>query len=176
MLQSVHESFLNVGAQAITTNSYGVVPGVGFSEQERSQYITVAGKIARQAVSQSSKQGLVLGSLGPLVESYRADRIKKHEEGVADYTIACRALAPYVDAFLAETMSCVEEAAQALEAISKLESQKPLLVSFTLDSKGRFRNDQLVTEGVQQLLRIAKDKKVERKSNKQEDAFCGCVQ
>jgi hypothetical protein len=34
VVQTVHESFLKANCQAITTNSYGCVPGVGFSTQD----------------------------------------------------------------------------------------------------------------------------------------------
>jgi S-methylmethionine-dependent homocysteine/selenocysteine methylase len=172
-LQQVHASFLQAGAQAITTNSYGVVPGVGFTPEERTKYIGVAGRIARQAVASHPTGGFVFGSLGPLVESYRPDKIQEHSQGVADYTLACQAMyqeqnIPHpqqVDAFLAETMSCVAESAQAVEAVaSSLADPPPMLVSYTLDPKGNLRDGQDVTAGVRQLLDIVKDQhKVECK-------------
>lgn len=171
-LQQVHASFLQAGAQAITTNSYGVVPGVGFTPEERTKYIGVAGRIARQAVASHPTGGFVFGSLGPLVESYRPDKIQEHAQGVADYTLACQALyqeqipqPQQVDAFLAETMSCVAESAQAVEAVaSSLADPPPLLVSYTLDPKGNLRDGQDVTAGLRQLLDIVKDQhKVECK-------------
>ena len=163
-LEQVHTSFLNAGSQAVTTNSYGVVPGVGFSSDDRARYINVAGALARQAVDGHSSKSrcFVFGSLGPLVESYRADMIKDHNEGVADYQIACKALAPHVDAFLAETMSCVEESSQVLEAISLLDREIPVMVSYTLDPKGNFRDSQIITQGLRQLLDLSKEKNVER--------------
>lgn len=110
ILEEVHISFLHAGAQAITTNSYGIVPGVGFhNEMDRQKYMDMAGMIARRAATASGKENVfVLGSLGPLIESYRADLIRPHVQGVQEYRIACEALRPHVDAFLAETMSCVE--------------------------------------------------------------------
>ena len=116
ILENVHNAFLAAGSQAITTNSYGIVPGVGFyNERMREELMAKAGDIARRAVERHNhhenkkvpqQQAYVLGSLGPLVESYRPDLIRDHEHGVEDYRLACRALNPYVDAFLAETMSC----------------------------------------------------------------------
>jgi S-methylmethionine-dependent homocysteine/selenocysteine methylase len=96
ILEQVHTSFLQSGSNFITTNSYGVVPGVGFKEEEITTYLQLAGQIARQAVinyydactwtrtEQQEKEEIllprihVLGSLGPLVESYRPDLIKPH--------------------------------------------------------------------------------------------------
>lgn len=157
VLEQVHASFLQAGAQAITTNSYGIVPGVGFDDaEERGKWIRLAGKIARKAVEKhkSSSPAYVLGSLGPLVESYRADLIRPHDQGVNEYGVACQALQPHCDAFLAETMSCWEESRQALEAVSLLprDQRLPVMVSYTLDSKGNTRDGKPVTDCVQNLL------------------------
>jgi homocysteine S-methyltransferase len=153
-LQQVHTSFLKAGSDAITTNSYGVVPGVGFSDpEERSNYIQLAGRIARQSVTDGNGgNGFVFGSLGPLIESYRADLIRPHKDGVADYAVACRALADHVDAFLAETMSCIEESKQVLEAVSNIYTSRPILLSFALDENSNFRNDENVISGLKRLL------------------------
>lgn len=170
ILEQVHSSFLQAGARAITTNSYGIVPGVGFTDdKERSRYIAIAGEIARRAVSKhpAKPAAFVLGSLGPLVESYRPDLIRSnHAEGVEEYGVACRALEPYVDAFLAETMSCWEESSQALDAVAALTtttSPLPVMVSYTLDSKGNLRDGQVVTECLYKLLEYTQEKKLDCK-------------
>ena len=160
-LGQVHASFLNAGSHAVTTNSYGVIPGVGFNAADRAKLIDLAGKIARQAVQSSKPGSFVLGSLGPLVESYRADLIKEHAGGVSDYRIACKALAPYVDAFLAETMSCIDESTQVVEAVSEFDSCLPMLVSYTLDPNGNFRDTESVTRGLRRFLDLVKKKNVQ---------------
>lgn len=158
ILEDVHTSFLSAGAQAITTNSYGIVPGVGFEDiSSRQMYLRIAGTIARRA----AKQALVLGSLGPLVESYRADLIRPHPQGVQEYQVACEALRPFVDAFLVETMSCAEESLQALEAVK--ETGIPVLVSYTLDRKGNLRDGQVVTECLRNILDHVLENKVQCK-------------
>ncbi len=179
ILRQVHESFLVAGAHAITTNSYGVVPGVGFSVDEIQRYVTVAGRIAREAAAHiavattsCNKTPFVLGSMGPLVESYRPDKVLSHTEGVNYYKEIVKALLPFVDAFLAETMSCVEEASQAMDAIEQLSlseddaPSKPMLfVSFTLDSHGVLRNGASAGDEIRRLLDLTQEKKsVERKS------------
>jgi S-methylmethionine-dependent homocysteine/selenocysteine methylase len=167
ILERVHASFLQAGARAITTNSYGIVPGVGFDDpEERTRHIAMAGEIARRAVTkhQEQEQAFVLGSLGPLVESYRPDLIRAHPQGVEEYGVACRALQPYVDAFLAETMSCWEESSQALEAVSSLATNMrlPVMVSYTLDSKGNIRDGETVTECFTRVLDYAQENKLDR--------------
>jgi S-methylmethionine-dependent homocysteine/selenocysteine methylase len=128
ILQRVHQSFVEAGSRAVTTNSYGVIPGVGFSEEEIEKYCQIAGELAKDAVGDNA---LVLGSLPPLIESYRADLIMNHGDGVRVYRKMAVALLPYVDAFLTETISCAEESFQVIEAVHDL--GKPLLVSYTVN-------------------------------------------
>eukprot|EP00532_Pseudo-nitzschia_australis_P008778 CAMPEP_0168169014 /NCGR_PEP_ID=MMETSP0139_2-20121125/3416_1 /TAXON_ID=44445 /ORGANISM="Pseudo-nitzschia australis, Strain 10249 10 AB" /LENGTH=355 /DNA_ID=CAMNT_0008086413 /DNA_START=106 /DNA_END=1173 /DNA_ORIENTATION=- len=172
VLEDVHTAFLQSGSNAITTNSYGVVPGVGFDEQEIFKYIDLSGKIARSATQKqcvhSPSPTFVLGSLGPLVESYRPDMIMSHDEGVKCYQHACQALAPHVDAFLAETMSCIEESIQLLEAVasypggaeSSFERQRRcLMISYSLDPKGNFRDGEDILDGMRRILEQAEKKR-----------------
>lgn len=176
IVEDVHKSFIDAGSQAITTNSYGITPGVGFTDgEEVKRLVGVAGDIARRVVTPSTSShpvALVLGSLGPQVESYRPDLILKHDDGVRAYQYAVQGLYPYIDVYLAETMSCLEEAFQATDAISKFYSglndpneslKHPLLVSFTLDRDGNIRDGEPAVEVVPKLIRYAHDKKVERK-------------
>ena len=153
-LKDVHRSFLKAGAQAITT-VYGIVPGVGFSDEEIEQHCATAGRLAREVVDEEKSSAFVFGSLGPLLESYRPDKILDHDRGVAVYRKSATALAPYTDAFLAETLSCLEEAFQVIEAVSQATHQ-PLLVSFTVDEKGNLRSGEEVVSAVHRVLEHCK--------------------
>jgi S-methylmethionine-dependent homocysteine/selenocysteine methylase len=147
ILQRVHQSFVKAGSRAVTTNSYGVTPGVGFSEEEIEKYCKIAGELAKNAVG---VKALVFGSLPPLIESYRADLIMNHCDGVRVYRKLASALLPFVDAFLTETISCTEESFQVIEAVHDL--RKPLLVSYTVNSKGDLRGGETVVEVIPRLL------------------------
>jgi S-methylmethionine-dependent homocysteine/selenocysteine methylase len=104
----------------------------------------------------------VLGSLGPLVESYRPDLIMEHERGVQCYKVLVRALWPHVDMFLLETMGSVDEAFQGLDALARCSTESSPFqpshshldcwVSFTLGSDGRLRDGTSVTESLTRLL------------------------
>jgi S-methylmethionine-dependent homocysteine/selenocysteine methylase len=162
ILKQVHRSFLSAGAQAITTNSYGIIPGVGFSNSEIAEHCATAGRLAREAVvsdpssSSTEDDALVFGSLGPLVESYRPDKIMEHQQGVEVYTKMVTALAPYVDAFLAETLSSTEEAMQAVEAVATTTSGHPMLISFTVNSTGALRSGETAMAALPRLLEFCK--------------------
>ena len=201
-LRNVHKSFLSSGSNAITTNSYGIVPGVGFTNDEITKYVTLAGKIARQALTErqfaaaadndnegnnamitdnDDDEPFIFGSLGPLIESYRPDLILPHNQGVEMYKLMFQALLPNVDLCLGETMSCINESKQIIDAMIQLQLEHeqteeqeqngqesatptststttfnthihPLLLSFTLNSKGNFRDGQPVEDGINELL------------------------
>lgn len=159
LLVDVHASFLRAGSDFITCNNYGVTPGVGFSEREMVQYADVAGRLAQEArrkfcATSSRTDGnggrRVCGSLPPLLESYRADRVVDFNEGVHLYSVIGSALVPHVDVFLAETLSSVAEAKMALVGVQ--DYAKPVMVSFTLNSNGRIRSGERVAHAVNELL------------------------
>lgn len=160
ILRQVHQSFIRAGSQAITTNSYAITPHVGFSDDELYQYASEAGRLARECVVESKTETLVMGSLPPLQESYRSDLILPHTEGVRYYSILVQALAPHVDCFLAETMSCYEESIQVVDAVVGVGSPKPLLVSFTLNSNGTLRSGELAVHVIHKLLAFARERHV----------------
>jgi S-methylmethionine-dependent homocysteine/selenocysteine methylase len=159
-LKEVHRSFLDAGADAITTNSYGIIPGVGFNSDQVSKFCDVAGRLGREAVDEymqaTSSKKFVLGSLGPLVESYRADKIMEHHEGVQFYLTMATAMTSYVDAFLAETLSSTKEAIQVIDAICRLnknnKNNHPLLISFTVDDAGNLRGGENAAQAIQCVL------------------------
>ena len=166
IVEDVHRSFIDAGSQAITTNSYGITPGVGFADgEEVKRLVAISAEIARKA---AGKSVLVLGSLGPQVESYRPDLIMKHDDGVNAYLNTVEGLYPHIDIFLAETMSCLEEACQAIAAVSKFhctlsatDVKHPMMVSFTLGSDGKTRNEESVAEVIPKLVEYAHKKRVE---------------
>ena len=139
ILREVHRSYINAGARFITTNSYGITPGVGFSESDIKKYVKDAGRIAREAVTSSSSATLVCGSLGPLVESYRPDKIMTEAEGSRIYGVMIQELNPNVDLILAETMSSFEEASQAVLAVANVKPSLPMMISFHLGPSGDLR-------------------------------------
>jgi S-methylmethionine-dependent homocysteine/selenocysteine methylase len=67
------------------------------------------------------------------------------------------ALRPHVDCFLAETMSSYIESIQAVEAVATTTCDTmPMLVSYTLNSRGALRSGESVSGAIQKLLEFAK--------------------
>lgn len=126
----VHAAYVQSGADLITTNTYAVVPfhiGERFAS-EGAVLAGLAGRLARQAADQGTGVR-VAGSLPPVCGSYRPDLF---DAGRARPVLATLrgALAPYVDLWLAETLSSIAEA-QLVRAILG-EDTRPLWISYTL--------------------------------------------
>ncbi|KAG6958864.1 hypothetical protein JG688_00010329 [Phytophthora aleatoria] len=168
LLREVHTSFLHANADYITCNNYGVTPGVGFSDDEIVRYTTVAGRVAREAcdkwrTTHTTRPKLkVCGSLPPLLESYRADKVPGHKEGVRLYAMIARTLKPFVDCYLAETLSSIQEAKMALLGVQQARSGESdgavgVMVSFTLNSHGRLRGGEKVCDVAEELMSFSAD-------------------
>eukprot|EP00051_Salpingoeca_urceolata_P009181 m.112266 g.112266 ORF g.112266 m.112266 type:complete len:423 (-) comp16171_c0_seq2:141-1409(-) len=126
-LKAVHRSFIESGSFYVTVNNYGITPGVGFTRKDVLRHTATAARLAKEArdeaathaASASPRAVRVMGSLPPLVESYRPDKVLPRDQGVALYSDIARALQPAVDGYLAETLSSIEEATQALLGATK---------------------------------------------------------
>ncbi|KAL3667089.1 hypothetical protein V7S43_008031 [Phytophthora oleae] len=169
LLREVHTSFLYAGADLITCNNYGVTPGVGFSDEETVQYTTVAGQVARDACDQwttsltdRTSKPKICGSLPPLLESYRPDKVPELDEGVRLYAMIATTLKPFVDCYLAETLSSIQEAKMAILGVQQAYSGEAgrsagVMVSFTLNSYGRLRSGEKVCDAAQDLMRFTEN-------------------
>ena len=133
----VHRDFLSAGADIITTNSYAIVPfhiGEERFWQRGEQLAALAGRLARgEADKEAATTGRrirVAGCLPPIFGSYEPDKFDP--KTVDRYLKALvRALEPYVDLWLAETLSLVSEAQAAYDAT--VWTKKPFWVAFTPD-------------------------------------------
>jgi S-methylmethionine-dependent homocysteine/selenocysteine methylase len=160
ILRDVHRDFLRAGCDFVTCNNFGITPGVGFEEDEMKALTRKSGEIAREVVDQQS--GRVLGSLPPLVESYRADKVMDHHEGVRIYKDCIIAvLNELVDGWLAETLSSAEEVIMALDALHEFYAHKddqnsmikPVYVSMTVKRGGMVRSGESASDSVMKILK-----------------------
>jgi len=126
---AVHARFVAAGCDVITTNSFAVVPyhlGSAF-ELRGAELARLAGVLAREAAGSA----LVAGSLPPVAGSYRPEAYDA-AESMRVLRILAEAMEPYVDVWLAETMSCLDETRCAHFVVASM-SQKPLWIAFTVD-------------------------------------------
>jgi S-methylmethionine-dependent homocysteine/selenocysteine methylase len=128
-----HRSFVEAGAEVITSNSYAVVPfHIGEARfRERGRALAdLAGRIARQVAEGARGTVKVAGSLPPVFGSYRPDLFQP-DRAAAILGPLVEGLAPHVDLWLAETQGSLAEVVAVREAIGP--DRRPLWLSFTLD-------------------------------------------
>jgi len=131
MVQSVHESYLEAGATAITTNSYAIVPfhlGHERYEKDAKRLLDLSVELALRA--RGERVGVsIIGSIPPICGSYEPKRFDKEIAGpiVKDFL---RAYQDRVDILLLETVGSIEEAKFYLEMIREEQSKwkKPVAV------------------------------------------------
>ncbi|MFP3343099.1 homocysteine S-methyltransferase family protein [Halomonas sp. SIMBA_159] len=152
-----HQAFIQAGAEVITTNAYAVVPfhiGEESFAQQGLALAMLAGKLARDSVA--GQAVTVAGSLPPLFGSYQPELFdaKRAPELLATLIAG---QAPYVDVWLAETLSATVEARAVASALSN--DTRPRWFSFTLkdaDENGELpcalRSGERVEEAVSAVL------------------------
>lgn len=132
-VSKVHDNYISVGADVITTNSYAVVPfHIGQKRFDEQGYAlaSLAGKLARDSANRSEHKVFVAGSIPPALGSYRADLFNR-KLAAPIWRIIVDGLSPHVDYWLAETLSSTEEASLLVEILGT--DTKPRWISFTLD-------------------------------------------
>ena len=155
LLRRVHQNFIRAGARYVTTSNYAVTPTCGLADRIE-ELTTLAGQLAVDARNQCTQEGYspvkICGCLPPLGESYRPDLILPRELSLGYYRRIALSLLPFVDIFLAETMSCLAEATWALEAAIAVSADLPLWVSWTVQQDGCLRSGESATEAIRSLL------------------------
>ena len=155
VVQEIHTENIEAGADIISTNSYGIImsdlnkEGLADRFDELNQ---LAGEIAQQAAEASEKKTLVAASLPPQNGSYRPDRVLDEPLLVDLYNRQMNLLEPYVDFFLFETMSSINEAQAALKAACSF--TKPVMIGLTLDDyePNRLRSGESLSDCIELLL------------------------
>lgn len=133
-VRRAHIDFINSGAQVIITNSYAVVPfhlGDERFEQRGRELATLAGRLAREAAVAAGRPVRVAGSLPPLFGSYEPTLFRP-DEAPAIYDVLAEAQSPFVDLWIAETVSSIAEAQAILDAIERTGSTAEIWMSFTV--------------------------------------------
>ena len=140
LVSDVHTHFLNAGATVITTNAYALVPfhiGDQTFNEQAFKLAETAAKLARDAVNaqQGEQEGnlSVAGCIPPAFGSYRPDLFDASR--VSEILMPLiEAQAPYIDVWLIETASSIEEA-EAVVSLIKTLSSRPIWLSFSLHNR-----------------------------------------
>ena len=155
LVKEVHQDYIDVGANVITTNTYSTIPSYLKKEKKThlmAKLIREAGSIAREVADKNNGKILVAGSLPPLDESYRPDLVPNEEESVPIYEQLIKGLNPFVDIFLCETVSSILETSNILKAVKKYsEPSKKVWLAWTLleDDSSWLRSKETIKEAFQ---------------------------
>jgi len=163
LVTDAHLAYIDAGCEVITTNNYAVTPYIlqqsvemqgGSMDvvlKEVEKLTRLAGDVARKAVSARPEKSVrVAGSLPPLHESYRPDRVGPFAENLAHYRVIAASLATFADIILCETMSTGDEARAAATAATEVSGSLPVWVAYTLseDEPGRLRSGETLGEAL----------------------------
>ena len=133
VVQSVHAAYVSAGAEALTTNTFGVNRYRLQGDRELVvRYASAGVRLARLAAQQRDRHRVfVLGSIGPLGPIVGADLTPSEaEEAFAEVAMAMADAG--VDGYIVETMPSTTEAVAALNGIHRV-SRLPVLVCRSLD-------------------------------------------
>ena len=145
-----HQSFINSGAELIITSNYSAVPKYLDkinATDKMYELIEVAGEVAEKAKKQalqSGKEVRVVGSIPPFDFSYLGSAIPEKKKLIPEYVKIVKTLSPYVDIFICETMSSLDEAITALSGIQSAmengefgDKRYPIWLSFSLQDNSK---------------------------------------
>ena len=149
-IKSLYEEYIGIGSDLITTNTYSTIPSYLNKEKisaKMPELIAIAGKLAKEVADQHD-QVRVAGSLPPLEESYRPDLVLTEGGALPIYKTLIEGLLPYVDIFLCETISSIQETQNVLKALDLYNKEIPIWLSWTLkeDKKDLLRSGESIEE------------------------------
>ena len=135
LVKNLHIEFLNSGSTIITTNSYSCTPQrlKRFNlENEFKNLQKLALRAAKEAIIETGLNNNVkiAGCFSPLPGSYFKDKSISKKEMIETYISIGELQKDDVDFFIIETMSSIDEAVNAVEALSNF--NKKILLCFCL--------------------------------------------
>lgn len=139
LVSKVHSGFVEAGSDIILTNTFGGTRARLDLDRlgDRVAELNEAGvAVARAAAAQSSRDVIVVGSVGPTGQLFEPLGVLTHDTGVELFSEQVEALAAAgVDAIWIETMSSTEELAAAVDAAVR--TGLPVVSTMSFDTHGK---------------------------------------
>ncbi len=134
-VKKLHLSYLDAGADIISSNTFVTNRHTHASSDEVERYVSAGAAIAREAVGEAG-HGYVALDMGPTGLLMEPLGELKFEEAVSMYAEVIRAGEKYCDCLLFETFTDIYELKAAIVA-AKENSSLPIFATVTMDSKRR---------------------------------------
>jgi len=154
LVTQVHNSFIDAGAEVITTNTYALVPfhiGEKRFHEQGAALIKQAAQLAKLCAETKSNV-LVAGCIPPVLGSYRPD-LFNIEQAAPILEVLITQQQAQVDHWIAETISSIAEAEMVKQRTSNT-SQKTW-IAFTINddltATPKLRSGELVSDAVAQI-------------------------
>jgi homocysteine S-methyltransferase len=161
MVKDIHIDYIKAGADVITTNTYSTTrtrmryAGI---EDRFEELVQLAGQLAQSACDELGADHVkIAASFGPLEASYIKDFRLSFDEMVEQFGELMTLLDPYVDIYLGETFSTIQESRAFLTAAQG--RGKTTWVSWTIHDHGEtnLRSDETLNDAIQSLEAFSPD-------------------
>ncbi|MGQ0610040.1 MAG: homocysteine S-methyltransferase family protein [Paracoccaceae bacterium] len=135
MVRDIHADYFAAGASLATTNTYAI----HHDRLERFDMDGMFHALHLRALAEAHEargahgRGMIAGSMGPLVASYRPEVTQAVAVAAPKYAEIAAILGPHVDVILCETMASVEMCEGALEGARA--AGKPVWLSVSVDDR-----------------------------------------
>jgi S-methylmethionine-dependent homocysteine/selenocysteine methylase len=133
LVRDIHADYFAAGASLATTNTYAIhhdrLTGFGLDPLFHALHLRALAEVHEARAAHGS--GLIAGSMGPLVATYRTDVVQEVAEAAPKYAEIATILGPHVDLILCETMASITQAEGAVKG--GLASGKPVWLSVSVD-------------------------------------------
>lgn len=147
MVQAIHADYFAAGASVATTNTYAIHHDRLMRFDLDAQFET----LHRTALSQAAEartdhgRGLIAGSIGPLIASYRPEVTEPIAIAAPKYAEIAGLIGGHVDFILLETMASLEQAESALMGAQAAGKPVWLSVSVNDHDGARLRSDEHIS-------------------------------
>lgn len=152
LIRSVHESYIQAGAQLIETNTFRVNREIlsRFGLEQKVEEINQAAvKVAQEAIALSKRETYIVGSIGSILSGrVRTESLQSYRALYEEQASAL--LKGGVDGIMLETFEDLEELLLALEVMHSL-TDRPIFAHLATPQVGRTRDGYTVTKAFELL-------------------------
>lgn len=148
LVRNIHADYFAAGATVATTNTYAIhhdrLERFGMDPLFHALHLRALAEAHEARAAHGS--GLIAGSMGPLVATYRPEVTLPVAVAAPKYAEIAQILAPHVDLFLFETLASVEMCEGAVKGAAGL--GKPVWLSATVDDHdgSKLRSGEALTD------------------------------
>ncbi len=133
MVRAIHADYFSAGASIATTNTYAIHHDrlVHFDLDDQFEFLHHSALAQATEARAAHGRGLIAGSMGPLIATYRPEVTLPLDEATPKYAEIASLIGPHVDLILIETMASVLQAEGALKGAQA--AGKPVWLSCSVN-------------------------------------------